>query len=88
LLTVPGISQVCRDQADSESDCWRFTASSVRKLLALHFHTRVHVFAYGNVLAASSFLYGKAAHELSRRELDHHDRDYPVIIAALAVKER
>ena len=88
LLTVPCISQVCRDQPDRESDCWRFTASSVRKLLAYHFRgAGLIVRTYGNVLAATSFLYGKAACELTKRELDHHDPDYPVTIAAVVVKE-
>jgi glycosyltransferase involved in cell wall biosynthesis len=87
LVTVPGISQTCRDQADPESDCWRFTASSVRKVLAHHFHgADLFVRTYGNVLAAASFLYGKSARELTERELDHHDPDYPVTIAAVAVK--
>jgi glycosyltransferase involved in cell wall biosynthesis len=87
LLTVPGISQVCRDQADKESDCWRFTGSCVRTILARHFReARLSVRTYGNVLAAVSFLYGEAAHELTQRELDHHDPDYPVTIAAAAVK--
>jgi SAM-dependent methyltransferase len=88
LLTVPGISQTCRDQADPESDCWRFTASSVRKVLAGHFHCAgLFVCTYGNVLAAASFLYGKSARELAKHELDHHDPDYPVTIAAVAVKD-
>jgi glycosyltransferase involved in cell wall biosynthesis len=87
LLTVPGISQICRDQADPESDCWRFTASSVQKILARHFHGAcLFVRTHGNVLAASSFLYGKSARELTERELDHHDPDYPVTVAAVAVK--
>jgi glycosyltransferase involved in cell wall biosynthesis len=88
LLTVPGISQTCRDQADPESDCWRFTASSVRKFLACHFQSAsLFVRTYGNVLAAASFLYGKSARELAERELDHHDPDYPITIAAVVVKD-
>src|SRR5262249_17002289 len=88
LLTVPCINQAGRGQLDSESDCWRFAALSVRKVLACHFHgARLFVRTYGNVLAATSFLYGKAACELTQRELDHHDPDYPVTIAAVVVKE-
>jgi len=88
LLTVPGISQVCRDQADQEGDYWRFTSSSVRRILAHYFHgAGISVRTYGNVLTAASFLYGKAARELTQRELDHHDPDYPVTIAAVVVKD-
>jgi hypothetical protein len=52
-----------------------------------HFRgTEPFVRTYGNVLAAASFLYGRSARELTERELDHHDLDYPVTIAAVAVK--
>jgi glycosyltransferase involved in cell wall biosynthesis len=87
LLTVPGISAVCRDQADLESDCWRFTVSSLRKLLSLYFPpSYTSIRSYGNVLAATAFLYGMAVHELTGQELDHLDPDFPVIIAAATVK--
>jgi glycosyltransferase involved in cell wall biosynthesis len=87
LLTVPGISQICRDQADPEGDCWRFTGSSLRRILIRRFPgSDLSVRTYGNVLAAASFLYGRAAHELTQRELDHHDADYPLTIAAAVVK--
>jgi SAM-dependent methyltransferase len=88
LVTVPGISQVCRDQADQDGDYWRFTSSSVRRILALYFHgADIFVRTYGNVLTAASFLYGKSARELTERELDYHDPDYPVTIAAVVVKD-
>ena len=88
LVTLPGISPVCRDQHDSESDSWRFTASSAQRLFSEHFPgAAIEVRTYGNVLAATAFLYGLAAHELAPAELDHHDPDYPVTIA-VAVKRR
>jgi hypothetical protein len=46
----------------------------------------VTVRSYGNVLAAIGFLTGMAYEELSRREVDAHDDDFPVIIAIRAVK--
>jgi hypothetical protein len=83
LLTVPGISPICRDQANREADCWRFTGSSVRKLLTRHFPgCSIDIRTFGNVRSATAFLEGRAMHELTRRELDHFDPDYPLIIAA------
>ena len=41
---------------------------------------------YGNVLTATAFLYGIAAHELKPAELNDHDTDYPVIIGIRARK--
>jgi len=46
----------------------------------------ISVSAYGNVLAAVAFLYGLAESELRPSELDTHDPQYPVIVAARAVK--
>jgi SAM-dependent methyltransferase len=87
LATLPGISQVCRDQEDSESDCWRFTASSARRLFRDRFRNAdVEVKTYGNVLSATAFLYGLPARELTRRELDHYDPDYQLVISVAVRK--
>lgn len=87
LATLPGISQICRDQEDPESDCWRFTASSAARLFRGYFrHADVQVNTYGNVLSATAFLYGLPAKELTCRELDHYDPDYQLIISVVARK--
>lgn len=87
LLTVPGISQVSPEDRDSWGDYWRFTRSSVKRLLDGAFEPgQVNCQTYGNVLAATSFLYGIASNELTREELDNHDDQFEVIIAARAVK--
>ena len=87
LLTVSGISQICRPEMDAWGDYWRFTSRSVRNLLEKTFDSdAVFVQAYGNVLTATCFLYGIAAEELDSRELDHHDPDYQLLIGAQAIK--
>jgi GT2 family glycosyltransferase len=87
LATLPGLSQICRDQEDPESDCWRFTASSAKRLFDSHFRNAdVQVKTYGNVLSATAFLYGLPASALTRRELDHHDPDYQLTIAVAVRK--
>jgi len=89
LVTLPGISKICRDQADRESDCWRFTATSARRAFTKIFGSaNVQVATFGNVLAATAFLQGLAAHELSSGELDHNDPDYQVVITVSARKAR
>jgi SAM-dependent methyltransferase len=86
LVTVPGLSRICRPEpGETWEDHWRFTSSSVRRLLEDAFG-EVAVEAYGNVLSASAFLYGLAASELTARELDLRDPDYEVTIGARAVK--
>ena len=88
LVTLPGISSICRDQEDKEADCWRFTASSARRLFANYFGERnTSVTTYGNVLTAVAFLEGLAVRDLKPEELAHHDPNYQVTIALAAVKQ-
>jgi SAM-dependent methyltransferase len=87
LATMPGITRSCIPDRDQWGDWWRFTSLSARRLLEDTFPSEaVHVEAYGNVLTATAFLYGLAAHELRRAELDVRDPDYEVIIAVRAQK--
>lgn len=89
LLTVPGISQVSRYDADRWGDYWRFTPQAVRMLLdELFGPAAVRVFTYGNLRAAIGLLEGLATHELPTHILDVVDEDYPVIAAACATKGR
>jgi SAM-dependent methyltransferase len=89
LVTLPGISQISRYDADRWGDLWRFTEQSARRLFETAFvPEKIVVASYGNVYAAASFLYGLAAEELSSEELAHADRDYPVTVSVVATKAR
>ena len=82
LATVPGISQIARDQWGA-AWCWSFTTLSLRRLLAEAFpQGEVTVEAHGNVLAATAFLYGLAAGELRGTELAYRDPAYELLITA------
>ena len=87
LATAPGISQVCREAGYPDADSWRFTVSSATRFFTEFFaETEVRTQTYGNVLTATAFLYGLAAHELKLAEVDYLDADYPVIIGIRARK--
>ncbi len=87
LVTVPGISRVCRPEMDLWGDFWRFTSLSARRLFETAFGPEnVRVQAAGNVLSAVAFLHGLAASELKSSELRVRDPDYEVIIAIHATK--
>jgi SAM-dependent methyltransferase len=87
LCTVPGISQVSRYDMDRWGDRWRLTSLSAAELFATAFAPEdVDVLTYGNVLTSISFLEGIVTERLRRRELDHHDDDYQLIVAIDAVK--
>jgi hypothetical protein len=85
LVTVPSVSRIVF--AHEGTDYWRFTVASCLAIFGEVFGAeQVTVRSYGNVLAAIAFLTGMAYEELSHRELEAHDDDFPVIIAVRAVK--
>jgi len=85
LATVPGISQISRYDMDRWGDYWRFTSLSIRRLLHDVFPADCcTVETYGNVLAATAFLQGISAEELTATELQDHDPDYEVLIGLTA----
>lgn len=89
LVTLPGITPVNRHDTESWGNhwCWSFTGLSARKLFEEAFDPeRIEVETFGNVLAASAFLYGLGRDELTHAELDHHDPDYEMLITVRAQK--
>jgi SAM-dependent methyltransferase len=87
LVTVPGITKISREDMDQWGQFWSFTSASLRRLFDEAFDPeRVSIEAYGNVLAATAFLHGLSAAELSEDELMHRDRDFEVLLAVRAAK--
>jgi SAM-dependent methyltransferase len=87
LLTVPGISQVSRYDADRWGDFWRFMPQGLAHLLTPVFGSdQFSLEVYGNVRVAAALLDGRAVEELTPAELNHQDPDYPVLITARAVR--
>jgi SAM-dependent methyltransferase len=87
LVTVPGISQISRYDADHWGDYWRFTSQSVRRLFGAAFPpSGLAIRTFGNALSATAFLQGMAAEELSDRELAAVHPDYEVVICVRAVR--
>lgn len=88
LVTVPGISQICRAEMDTIGDHWRFTSRSVKRLFEEVFcQEDVTVQGYGNVLTATAFLYGLCTRDVRNRELAFHDPDYEMLIGVKATKQ-
>jgi SAM-dependent methyltransferase len=85
LATVPGITQISDDEWNS-TWYWSLTTNSAKRVFAEVFYPGlVEVAAYGNVLAATSFLQGLADSELTTAELDYLDPEYPVTVTIKAV---
>ena len=86
LITVPGITPL--DQGELRSFWfWTFTNNSMSKLSAEMFpDAQVKIESYGNVFAATAFLYGIGLIELNEKELNHHDINYQVIVSVRVIK--
>jgi SAM-dependent methyltransferase len=89
LVSLPGITKISREDMDQWGQYWSFTTASARRLFEESFAPEdLQVEAHGNVLAATAFLHGLAAEELTERELLHFDRDFEVLITIRVRKER
>ncbi|HEU5490046.1 MAG TPA: methyltransferase domain-containing protein [Gaiellaceae bacterium] len=87
LATVPGLTKISRIEDEQFGEWWHYTGRSVRRLAEEAFEGgKVEVKTYGNVLAASAFLYGLARSDLRPDELDFHDPLYEVVVGLRAVK--
>ncbi len=87
LVTVPGVCQISRFDADRWGDYWRFTPQGFTRLLGEQFGAaNVTTAAYGNFGAATALLDGRAADEVPARFLTQRDPDFPVLIAGRAVR--
>jgi SAM-dependent methyltransferase len=86
LATVPGISQISREDMRDWGDWWRFTTRSVERLFGEAYGPEnVEVERHGNVAAAAAFLYGLAAEDLDVARLDAADPDFHLVITVRAV---
>lgn len=87
LLTVPTIARV--DWPLGADDLWRWTPAGLRRLIADAVPgAEADVEGHGNLLAATAFLMGLAAEELTREEIGVFDPLYVVVSAARVVKGR
>ncbi|MDB5594685.1 MAG: Methyltransferase type 11 [Hyphomicrobiales bacterium] len=86
LVTVPGITRSAIGESDGKFYLG-FTLAGVRRLFRDFFPPEdMTVSCYGNVLAATAFLHGLAAEELTETELLHADHEFPVIICVRATR--
>jgi hypothetical protein len=87
LATVPGISQISREDMNEWGDWWRFTSASAKRLFDDGYGAEnVEVEPHGNVVAACALLYGLAQHELEPEELTSRQDDYEVIVTIKATR--
>lgn len=86
LLTVPGISHIHHGEW-GKYWMWSFTTSSIQRMLSEVFDpAKLKVQSFGNVLAATAFLYAMGLPEINIKQVDYNDPQYQLIITAAAIK--
>jgi hypothetical protein len=89
LVTLPGISQSSRYDADRWGDFWRLTPEAAWRLFEQEFGIgEVEVAAQGNVLSAVGLLCGLAVEDLPTRAFEENDPDYPVVVHVRVIHGR
>jgi SAM-dependent methyltransferase len=87
LATAPGLTKISPIEDAAYGEWWHYTARSLRRLAAEAFgEANVEVESFGNVLAATGFLYGLAASDLGQDEVDAHDPLFELVLGLRAVK--
>lgn len=87
LITVAGISQISRYDADAWGSYYGFHADAMRRLFEPIFGRKnVKVETYGNVKTATAFLCGLCQEDLQNEDFDYNDLDYPLIVTVLLHK--
>lgn len=87
LITVSGISQVSRYDAERWGSCYGFHEDAMRKLFVPLFgEENVEIHSYGNVKTATALLWGLCCEDLQESDYDEKDEDYPVIVSAVLKK--
>lgn len=87
LLTVPSVRSQVDGRAWGATWYWWFTPAAMRRLLEGSFQPdAVTIDTYGNIFVATAFHFGIALEEVEPSELDESDPEFPVIVAARAIK--
>ena len=87
LVTSSGISQISEYDNERWGDFWRFTENGLMKSFEEVFpKENINSKSYGNVLSSISYLHGISSEELTDKELEFNDPNYPLLITLIAKK--
>ncbi len=88
LFTTAGLSKIARRIGiDDWGEYWHFTTQSAEIIFQDAFPKgSTATRSYGNVLAATAYLHGLAAEELTNEELDQLDLDFECLVTVRAKK--
>lgn len=88
LATMPSVSRIdCVSGVDG--DYWRFTKSSIKYLFEKIFKEKeLKIETVGNVKICSNFLIGISQEEISKKQLNYNDINFPLLVTLRATKNK
>lgn len=86
LVTTSCISQLSQYDVERWGEYWRFTPQGLTYLFEQENNFRVTIESFGNVKIATAFLYGIVAQEINNKDFYFKDKNYPIIIGCVAIK--
>jgi len=87
LATVPGISQISREDMQQTGDYWRFTDAALKRMFGDEFGGEaIEVQAHGNVLASVCLLQGIAVEDCERALLLEDDPQFQLLLTVRATR--
>lgn len=87
LVSVSGISTICRYDMDKYGQYWNFTDKSIRNMFTRE-NAACEVWTRGNCKVACAFLQGMGYTELTIDELEDTDEDFQVVILAVVTRTK
>lgn len=88
LITVAGISQISRYDADRWGSYWNFNLGAIKKLFYPMFgEQNVQIQTFGNYKLAVAMMYGMCCEELDENAFNYVDQDYPLIYTIQVKKD-
>lgn len=85
LVSVSGISTICRYDMEKYGQYWNFTDKSLKNMFTSD-NTECEVWTKGNCKVACAFLQGMSYTELTEQELQETDEDFQVVIFAVVTR--
>src|SRR3989344_4011776 len=86
LITLPSLSRIYVASGVG-NDFWRWTPAGARYVFGKYFEKeKLEIRGFGDVLIGTGFWVGMAKHELNKKELDHWDPNFPVLVTIKAQK--
>lgn len=85
MISVSGISTICRYDMDKYGQYWNFTDRSICNMFTRD-DTKCEVWTKGNCKVACAFLQGMGCAELTTEELEDIDEDFQVVILAVVTR--